>query len=121
MPSISGGKTHETAEWRWTLADAAAKIPACVPVPYATVFQHSSLSLEIYAPRERDEQLPHDQDELYVVMRGTGHFLYTGQAKQFGPGDVLFVPAGAEHRFADFTDDLLAWVVFYGPKGGERR
>jgi hypothetical protein len=31
----------------------------------------------------------------------------------------LFVPAGAEHRFEDFTDDLTVWVVFYGPEGGE--
>ena len=31
----------------------------------------------------------------------------------------LFVPAGVEHRFEDFTDDLAVWVVFYGPEGGE--
>jgi len=24
------------------------------------------------------------------------------------------------HRFEDFTEDLLTWVVFYGPEGGER-
>ncbi|MDQ3378133.1 MAG: cupin domain-containing protein, partial [Actinomycetota bacterium] len=35
------------------------------------------------------------------------------------PGDALFVPAGVEHRFENFTDDLVAWVVFYGPEGGE--
>ena len=32
---------------------------------------------------------------------------------------VLFVPAGVEHRFDDFSDDFAAWVVFFGPKGGE--
>lgn len=36
-------------------------------------------------------------------------------------GDVLFVPAGVEHRFEDFSDDLAGWVVFYGPEGGEAR
>lgn len=36
------------------------------------------------------------------------------------PGDFLFVPAGVEHRFEEFTDDLAVWVVFYGPDGGER-
>ena len=35
-------------------------------------------------------------------------------------GEALFVPAGVEHRFEDFTDDFAAWVVFYGPEGGER-
>ena len=38
----------------------------------------------------------------------------------FGPGDLIFVPAGAEHRFEDFSDDLETWVAFYGPEGGER-
>ena len=38
----------------------------------------------------------------------------------FGPGDLLFVPAGVEHRFEEFSDDLAVWVVFYGPDGGEQ-
>jgi hypothetical protein len=32
---------------------------------------------------------------------------------------VLFVPALEEHRFERFTDDLIVWVMFYGPEGGE--
>ena len=31
----------------------------------------------------------------------------------------VVVPAGAVHRFVDFTDDFGTWVVFYGPEGGE--
>jgi mannose-6-phosphate isomerase-like protein (cupin superfamily) len=38
---------------------------------------------------------------------------------RFSPGDLLFVWAGVEHRFEEFTDDLAVWVVFYGPEGGE--
>jgi mannose-6-phosphate isomerase-like protein (cupin superfamily) len=37
----------------------------------------------------------------------------------FERGDVLFVAAGVEHRFENFTDDFAAWVFFYGPEGGE--
>lgn len=37
------------------------------------------------------------------------------------PGNLLFVAAGAEHRFEDFTGDFGAWVMFYGPEGGETR
>ena len=40
---------------------------------------------------------------------------------RFAPGDVLFVPAGVPHRFEDFSDDLVVWVMFYGPEGGEAR
>ena len=39
--------------------------------------------------------------------------------ERFAPGDVLFVPAHEEHRFESFTDDLVVWVMFYGPEGGE--
>jgi mannose-6-phosphate isomerase-like protein (cupin superfamily) len=41
------------------------------------------------------------------------------QRFSFEPGDALFVPAGAVHRFEDFSDDLAVWVVFWGPPGGE--
>ena len=37
----------------------------------------------------------------------------------FKENDVLFVPAGIEHRFENFTDDFATWVIFYGEKGGE--
>ena len=32
---------------------------------------------------------------------------------------LLFVKAGHEHRFENFTDDFATWVIFYGPDGGE--
>jgi hypothetical protein len=31
----------------------------------------------------------------------------------------MFVAAGTEHHFENFTEDLTVWVVFYGPTGGE--
>jgi hypothetical protein len=34
---------------------------------------------------------------------------------------MLFVPAGDEHRFTNFSDDFATWVFLYGPKGGEPR
>jgi len=32
----------------------------------------------------------------------------------------LFVPAGIEHRFENFTSDFATWVIFYGKEGGEK-
>lgn len=37
----------------------------------------------------------------------------------FNPGDFLFVPAGMPHRFYDFGDSMMTWVMFYGPESGE--
>ncbi len=86
----------------------------------AVLMQHGSMKLRYYAPRGPDLQTPHDQDELYVVASGRGTFFVGGQRVPFGPGDALFVGAKVEHRFEDFSDDFAAWVVFYGPPGGER-
>ena len=73
----------------------------------------------LYAPRGQDTQTPHRQDELYVIQSGSGVFDKSGEKRPFGPGDVIFVEAHAEHRFADFTDDFSAWAIFWGPEGGE--
>jgi hypothetical protein len=37
------------------------------------------------------------------------------------PRDFLFVAAGDEHRFVEFTEDFSTWVLFYGPEGGEAK
>ena len=81
--------------------------------------RHGTMRVGVYAPRGRDPQSPHDQDELYIVIAGTGTFAKGGERRPFGPGDLIFVEAGAEHRFEDFTADFATWVVFWGPKGGE--
>jgi mannose-6-phosphate isomerase-like protein (cupin superfamily) len=77
------------------------------------------MSLEIFAPKETDFQTPHEQDEIYIVVSGSGEFTADGQTCAFARGDALFVPAGTEHRFTRFTTDLVTWVILYGPKGGE--
>jgi mannose-6-phosphate isomerase-like protein (cupin superfamily) len=104
---------------RFPLDDAVAAA-STDPTRYAISFTHGTLELGVYVPQGRDPQEPHEQDELYVVMQGTGRFRNGDAVDDVGPGDVLFVPAGAEHRFEDFSDDLAVWVVFYGPRGGEQ-
>ena len=103
-----------------TLQDSLARLPGTKGERFAEMFQHGTLSLEFYAPRGADPQKPHTRDELYVVIAGSGQFWLSGRSEAFSPGDVLFAPAGAEHRFADFSSDLAVWVVFYGPEGGEK-
>jgi mannose-6-phosphate isomerase-like protein (cupin superfamily) len=86
---------------------------------FASVLRAGTVEVELYAPLGADSQTPHTRDELYVVMRGAGWFVNGPIRHPFGPGDVLFVPAGVEHRFEEFTDDFAVWVIFYGPEGGE--
>ena len=86
----------------------------------ALLMKHGSMELRWYTPRSSDQQTPHDQDELYVINKGTGQFLAGRRSTPFGPGDVLFVPAGETHRFENFSDDLELWVIFWGQVGGEK-
>ncbi|MFN0175910.1 MAG: cupin domain-containing protein [Saprospiraceae bacterium] len=86
---------------------------------FLQLIRHGTMSVEIYQPRGRDLQQPHLQDEIYVVMSGSGIFQKGSEKYPFGPGDLLFVPAGVEHRFLEFTEDFKTWVIFYGAAGGE--
>lgn len=87
--------------------------------PFVELMTHGSLTVELYAPLGQDNQTPHERDEVYVVVSGSGMFRKAGERRPFKAGDVIFVEAGVEHRFEGFTDDFQTWVIFYGPKGGE--
>lgn len=104
---------------RFTVAQGLSELPGPAGERFALLFRHGSLSIELYAPRGSDPQSPHRQDEVYVVARGMGMFVNGQHRAPFGPGDLLFVPAGVTHCFEEFSDDLAVWVVFYGPEGGE--
>jgi mannose-6-phosphate isomerase-like protein (cupin superfamily) len=107
------------ARHRLTVADNLARLPGAGGEWFVELFQHGSLSIEIYAPRGHDPQTPHTRDEVYIVITGAGQFRNGDERHPFAPGDVLFVPAGVKHRFEEFSDDLAVWVIFYGPEGGE--
>jgi mannose-6-phosphate isomerase-like protein (cupin superfamily) len=66
-----------------------------------------------------DGQRPHTEDEIYVVTGGRAHIVTPTQKAAVIPGDVIFVPAGEEHRFVDITEDLTLLVVF-APAEGSR-
>ena len=90
--------------------------PGNLAVP---VFSHGSLEVELYTPQGHDPQKPHRRDEVYFVVRGTGQFFDGNQRHSVAAGSFLFVAAGQEHRFEEFSPDFAVWVAFYGPKGGE--
>ena len=101
------------------LAGALNRLPGPQGERSVALFEHGSLVIKLYAPRGSDPQTPHSRDEVYVVAQGSGEFV-CGRARQnFAATDVLFVAAGVEHHFENFTDDFAVWVFFYGPEDGE--
>jgi mannose-6-phosphate isomerase-like protein (cupin superfamily) len=102
-----------------SMAEALAALPGPAGERFSTVFTHGSLEVEIYAPVGSDPQSPHTRDEVYIVASGHGVFVSDAGRQPCRAGDFLFAPAGVAHRFEEFTD-LVVWVLFYGPEGGER-
>ena len=99
------------------------------------VLAHGSMEVRWFQPKSSLQHQPHDRDELYFVVSGTADFkrgtafgpfdeaepsLLGQEVVAVKPGDVLFVPAGAHHDFANTSPDFAVWAVFYGPEGGER-
>jgi len=82
---------------------------------------HSSPGLEIgvyvlVAP-EPDRQQPHEFDEVYIVLEGSGVLEVEGVSTPLEEGAALFVAAGAEHRFTAY-EHLALLVIFNGPHSG---
>ena len=102
------------------LADALSKGPPPPGNLAVPIFSHGSLAVELYSPVGHDPQKPHTRDEVYFVTRGKGFFFDGEQRHVIEAGSFIFVPAGQVHRFEDFSSDLVVWVVFYGPDGGEK-
>ena len=88
--------------------------------PFVTMLAGGTMSVEVFAPKGADLQQPHAQDELYFIHSGSGQIIINGQRFEAASGDAFFVAAGVEHRFENFSDDFVTWVVFYGPSGGEK-
>ena len=85
-----------------------------------SVLRRGTLDLKLSArPLRPNRQTTHAQDEIYVIVHGRGVLFHDGKRDAFEPGDCLFVAAGTDHHFEDFSDDLAVWVIFYGPDGGE--
>lgn len=109
-----------TDKSRMTVSAALAAARSSDDGLYAILLEHGTLELGFYKPEHRDLQQPHDRDEVYIVQSGSGTFLRGGERQEFAAGEALFVPAGIDHRFESFSDDFAAWVIFYGPRGGEQ-
>ena len=80
---------------------------------YEVVHDSPGLELGVYvlvAP-EPDRQQPHADDEVYVVLEGTGVLEVEGRSVPVQEGDAVFVEAGADHRFTAY-EHLAVLVLF---------
>jgi mannose-6-phosphate isomerase-like protein (cupin superfamily) len=76
---------------------------------------HSSAGLEVGAyvlvAPEPDPQQLHVDDEIHVVLEGSGVLDVEGRRVELHEGQAVLVPAGAEHRFSAY-EQLSVLVIF---------
>ena len=101
------------------LAEAQMGIPGAAGERSVLVLQRGTLDVKFSLPMPPNQQTPHEQDEIYIVIRGRGVLVHDGRRDPFEAGDLLFVAAGIEHHYEGFSEDLALWRVFYGARGGE--
>jgi mannose-6-phosphate isomerase-like protein (cupin superfamily) len=80
---------------------------------YEIVHRSEGLEVGVYvlvAP-EPDRQQPHEDDEIYVLLEGSGVLEVEGKEVPLQEGHAVFVPAGAEHRFVGY-EQLSVLVIF---------
>jgi len=80
---------------------------------YEIVHESAGLELGVYvlvAP-EPDRQQPHEDDEVYLVLEGSGVLEVEGEQVPVKEGSALFVEAGADHRFSAY-EHLCVLVIF---------
>ena len=84
--------------------------------PYLEFLRVPALSVGLYVlPAEgTDPQQPHSEDEVYYVASGRGRILVGTEDRDVGPGAIVYVPAGVEHRFHTIAEELTI-VVFFAP------
>jgi len=98
----------------FTLQETLKKITEDNKERYIAILENKNIEIGLYAPVNDDLQSPHMKDEIYIIVKGEGTFLNDGKRAAFGPGDLFLVSAGTEHRFENFSDDLVAWYIIHG-------
>ena len=87
---------------------------------YEIVHESTGLEVGVYvlvAP-EPDRQQPHEDDELYVVLEGTGVLEVKGEQVAVREGSAVFVEAHADHRFTAY--EHLSVLVIFERKSAEK-
>ena len=95
------------------LDEVAGQIPER-PAAYFEFFRAPALSAGVYRLEAGavDPQLPHHEDEIYVIRSGSGKIRVENEVRSVRAGDFIYVPAGAQHRFLDINEALEILVVF---------
>ncbi len=76
-----------------------------------------SVGVYVLAAGSSDPQQPHTEDEVYYIVSGRAQIRVADQQQPVGPGSIVYVASGVEHRFFDMVEELTV-LVFFAPAEG---
>ena len=71
-----------------------------------------SAGIYVLSAGATDKQSPHQEDEIYYVVRGKAKMRLGREERSISQGDVIFVEKMLEHRFFDISEELVLLVIF---------
>ena len=89
------------------------------PRRYLEALRSAALSVGLYRlpAGAEDDQRPHGEEEVYLVLEGRGRFRLGDEDFAVIPGHLLTVPPRVEHHFHSIEEELLL-LVFFAPAEG---
>lgn len=102
---------REKAQW-FTLDDKLGEIGDDEYFNDFLRIRHLDAGVLRLRPGEEDTQTPHDSDELYYVVQGSGYLEAGNERKAVKKGSVVFVPAKMPHHFYGNKELLVVLYMF---------
>jgi mannose-6-phosphate isomerase-like protein (cupin superfamily) len=78
--------------------------------------EHLSVGTYFIAAGGIDDQVPHTEDEVYVITAGRARLATPSGVIPVEAGDAVFVPAREPHTFIEISADFAAFVLFAPPE-----
>lgn len=83
---------------------------------YLEFLRVPDMSMGLYTLKagEKDLQSPHNEDEVYLVLKGEAKVQIEDEKETIEAGSIVYVPARAAHNFLDIREELQL-LVFFAP------
>jgi uncharacterized cupin superfamily protein len=86
----------------------------CLPLARGTAAQKLGIGIDIVPPGKRacPYHFHHAQEEMFVILEGTGTLRVAGELLPLRAGDVVFIPPGPEypHHILNTSDAPLKYL-----------